>query len=134
MNYTLPVRLIQRRADLSDNLGGYGLRRPAMSVDETTQTHSFGQLHDLIVQAFSGNTEVVNRNDVRMLQTEGSLRLTTEAFDGLRINHSIKVKDFDRHPVADLQTAGAINSPHSTSAEFGLEVVLLIQRPAGQSA
>src|SRR5262249_29473460 len=60
MNYTLPERLVQRRADLSDNLGGYGLSRPAMSVDQTAQAHSFGQLHDLIVQAFSGNTEVVN--------------------------------------------------------------------------
>src|SRR5215510_15248834 len=47
MNYTLPVRLIQRRADLADNLGGVGLSRPAMSVNQTAQAHSFGQLHDL---------------------------------------------------------------------------------------
>src|SRR5262245_58513624 len=134
MNYTLPVHLIQRRADLSDNLGGYSLSRPAMSLDQTAQAHSFGQLHYLIVQAFSGNTEVVNRNDVRMLKTGGSLRLAAEAFDGMRIGHSIRVEYFDRHPVADPQTAGAINSPHTTNAEFGLEVVLLIQRPPGQSA
>src|SRR5499426_4477269 len=98
MNYALPVRLIQRRADLSDNLGGYGHSRPAESVDQTAQAHSFGQLHDLIVQAFSGNTEVVNRNDVRMLQTGGSLRLAAETFDRLRIDHLIRVEYFDRHP------------------------------------
>src|SRR5262245_16660902 len=134
MNYTLPVRLIQRRANLSDNLGGGGHGQPAMSLDQTSQALPFGQFHDLIVQAFSGNTEVVNLNDVRMLQTGGGLRLAPETFDRLRIGHLIRVEYFDRHPVADQQTAGAINSPHSANAEFGLEVVLLIQRPPGQCA
>src|SRR5215475_12227103 len=134
MNYALPVRLIQCRADLSDNLGGCGLGQPAMSLDQIAQTLSFGQLHDLIVQAFSGNTEVVNLNDVRMLQTGGGLRLATETFDRLRIGHLILIEYFDRHPVADQQAVGAINSPHTTNAEFGLEVVLLVQRLSGQSA
>src|SRR5262245_30543494 len=105
-----------------------------MSMDQTAQALPFGQLHDLIVQAFSGNTEVVNRNDVRMLQSGGGLRLAAETFDGMRIGHLIRMEYFDRHLVADQQTAGAINSPHSANAEFGLEVVLLIQRPPGQSA
>jgi hypothetical protein len=105
-----------------------------MSLDQTAQALPFGQFHYLIVQAFTGNTEAVNRNDVRMHQTGGGLRLAAETFDRLRIGHLIRVEYFDRHPVADQQTAGAINSPHSANAEFGLEVVLLIQRPPGQSA
>src|SRR5215510_351020 len=54
MNYTLPVRLIQRRADLADNLGGVGLSQRALSLDQTAETLSFSKIHDQIVQAFSG--------------------------------------------------------------------------------
>jgi hypothetical protein len=68
------------------------------------------------------------------MTTKGPSRLAAETFDRLRIGHLIRVEYFDRHPVADQQTAGAINSPHSANAEFGLEVALLIQRPPGQSA
>jgi hypothetical protein len=68
------------------------------------------------------------------MTTKGPSRLAAETFDRLRIGHLIRVEYFDRHPVADQQTAGAINSPHSANAGFGLEVALLIQRPPGQSA
>src|SRR5262245_38074388 len=134
MNYTLPVRLVQRRADLSDNLGGVGLSQRTLSLDQTAQALSFGQLHDQIVQAFTGNAEVVNRNDIRMLQTGGGLRLAAESLDRLRIGHLIRVEYFDRRAIADQQTNGAVNSPHSASADFGLKVVLLIQRHPCQSA
>src|SRR5262245_66616490 len=134
MNYTLPVRLIQRRADLLDNLGGVGLSQPALSLDQTAQVLSFGQFHDLIVQAFTGNTEVVNRNDIRMLQTGGGLRLAAESLARLRIGHLIRVEYFDGRAIADQQTNGAVNSPHSANADFGLKVVLLIQRHPCQSA
>src|SRR5262245_62495864 len=53
MNYTLPVRLIYRRADLADNLVGGVLRQPAMSLDQTSQSLSFSQLVYLLVQVFS---------------------------------------------------------------------------------
>src|SRR5262245_19000038 len=134
MNYILPVRLIQRRADLADNLGGVSLSQRTLSLDQTADALSFRQLHDQIVQAFSGNIEVVNRNDIRMLQTGGGLRLAAETFDGLRICHLISLENLDRYHVADQQQAGTINGPHSTNAEFGLEIVLLIQRSPCQSA
>src|SRR5262249_7176736 len=101
MNYTQPVRLLQRRAGLSDNFGGGDLTNRALSLDQPAQALSFGQLHDLIVQAFAGNTEVVNRDYIRMLQTGGGPRLAAETFDRLWIGHLIRVEYFDRHPITD---------------------------------
>src|SRR5262245_19275782 len=46
MNHTLLVRLIQRGAYLSDNLGGCCLSQRALSLNQTAQALSSDQFHD----------------------------------------------------------------------------------------
>jgi hypothetical protein len=67
-----------------------------------------------------------------MAQGGGGARFTPEAFDETCIGHKLLQEHLDRHLVADVHTARAIDRAHAAFAEARAQFVLAVERLADE--
>jgi hypothetical protein len=116
MHHACGVRGVQRRGDLTDDRDGSGRRQRAESAQHAAQVGALDKAH-VHEQLFIDLTEVVDRHDVRFLQTAGRSGFPLHPLAEHRI-----LRERGRHQLQrDLALAGRvlglIHLAHAAAAE-----------------
>src|SRR4029079_2428738 len=86
----------------------------------------FEVLHRDVVRAL-GVAAVVDRDDVRVGEPGGVLRLAAEALDELVVGRVPVVEDLDRDPAPELLVLGEIDVGHAAGAELADDLVTAVE-------
>src|SRR5262249_23064863 len=122
----VPVREAERGENLTRVLDRNGDgRRPALD-DQLLERTPVQVLHRDVVGAF-GLASVVDRDDVRVRQRSGVLRLATEPLDELLVAGVPVVQDLDRDAAAELLVLGEIDVRHPAGAELAHDLVATVE-------
>ena len=122
----VPVREPQRREDLPRVVDGdrHG-RRPALE-DQLLERLAVEVLHRDVVRPL-GLAAVVDRDDVRVREARGVLRLVPEARDELVVAGVAVVEDLDRDAPAQLLVLREVDVRHSARAELAHDAVAPVE-------
>ena len=114
MEHALFVRILQRLADVRHDREGLP-RRESSGPHGLTQIHPVHKLHDEVAEPF-GLTEVVNRHNVRMVQTRQQTPLPSEPFGEGRVAARRQRQQLQRHNSVQMTLPGRIDKPHAAVA------------------
>ena len=117
MDDPVPVREAQRGEDLARVLDSDVHRRRAAPDDELLERAPVEVLHRDVVRVLR-LAAVVDRDDVRMVQRGGVLRLAPEPLDELGVVRVAVVEDLDRDPPAELLILREVDVGHAAGAEL----------------
>jgi hypothetical protein len=62
--------------------------------------------------------DLMNRANVRMVQSRSGARLAAKPLKSLRVAHNIVWQELQRHEAAELSILGLIHNAHASAAEF----------------
>src|SRR5439155_21589927 len=93
---------------------------------ELLQASPVEVLHRDVVGAF-GLAAVVDRDDVRVREAGGVLRLAAEALDELLVVRVPVVQDLDRDPPAELLVLGEVDVGHPARAQLANDSVPAVE-------
>src|SRR5580700_2403405 len=62
--------------------------------------------------------DLMNRADVRMVQSRSGASLATKPFEGLRVAHNVIWQELQRYEAAKLSILGLIDNPHPSAAKL----------------
>ena len=127
MHDPVPVREAQRRENLARVLDRDGDRRRPALDDQLLQRPPVEVLHRDVVGAL-GLTAVVDRDDVRMRERGGVLRLTAKALHELLVARVPVVQDLDRDPAAELLVLREIDVRHPAGAELAHDLIPTVEK------
>ena len=113
----VPVREAQRREDLARVVDRDPERRRAARDEQLLQRPPLDVLHRDVVRPL-GLAAVVDRDDARMREPGGVLRLAAEALDELLVAGVPVVEDLDRDAAAELLVGGEVDVRHPARAEL----------------
>ncbi len=68
--------------------------------------------------------DVINRANIRMIQSRSSPRLAAESLDGLRVLRNIVRKEFQSYIAAEPRILGLVNHAHPAAAKLLDDVVV----------
>ena len=122
----VPVREAQRREDLARVLDRDVDRRGAAADDQLLERAAVEELHRDVVGVL-GLAAVVDRDDVRVVERGGVLRLAAEALDELVVVPVAAVEDLDRDAAAELLVFGEVDVGHPAGAELALDPVAPVE-------
>ena len=118
----VPVCEAERREDLARVLDRDVDRRGASADDELLERAPVEELHRDVV-GLLGLAAVVDRDDVRMVESRSVLRLAAETLDELVVVRVAAVEDLDRDPTPELLVLGEVDVGHPTRPELALDPV-----------
>ena len=125
------VREAKRREDLARVVDRDGHRRGPAREDQLLQRAAVEVLHRDVVRAL-GLAAVVDRDDVRVRQAGGVLRLAAEALDELLVARVTVVEDLDRDVPAELLVLGEVHVGHPAGAELPHDPVAPVEERVDQ--
>ena len=122
-----------RRLDvaMNDSFGVCGIERVGNLDSQLEQRFEFhGPVRDQVLQRRAVEIlhhdewvtvllpNLMNRANVRVVQSGSSARLTAKAFESLRIAHNIVWQELQRHEAAKLSILGFIDNAHASAAKL----------------
>src|SRR5439155_10683735 len=127
MDDAVPVREAQRREDLARVPDRDVDGRGAAADDQLLERAAVEELHRDVVGVL-GLAAVVDRDDVRVVERGGVLRLAAEALDELVIVRVAAVEDLDGNAAAELLVLGEGHVGHSAGPELALDPVAPVEQ------
>ena len=131
VNDAVAVREPDRGEDLPRVVDREVDRRRTARDDELLQRTAVEVLHRDVVRAFR-LAAVVDRDDVRVREAGGVLRLTAEALDELFVTGVAVVQDLDRDAAAEHFVLGEVDVRHTTRAELAQDAVAPVEERVDQ--
>ena len=125
------VREAERREDLPRVVDRDPERRRAARDEQLLERAPLEVLHRDVVGAL-GLAAVVDRDDVRVREPGGVLRLAAEALDELLVAGVPVVEDLDRDAPAELLVFGEIDVRHAARAELPDDQVAPVEEPVDE--
>ena len=127
----VPVREAQRREDLPRVVDCEVDRRRSARDDQLLERAPIEVLHRDVVGALR-LAAVVDRDDVRMREAGGVLRLAAEALDELVVARVAVVQDLDRDAAAEHLVLGEVDVRHPARAELAHDAVAPVEERVDQ--
>ena len=100
--------------------------RRAVADEQLLERAAVQVLHRDVVGAF-GLAAVEDRDDVRVVEAGGALRLAAEALDELVVVGVPLVQELQRHAAAELLVLGEVDVGHPTRAELAQDQVAAVE-------
>jgi hypothetical protein len=126
MDDTVLVGVLQRAADLPGNLERDLERKLALPCDPLAERLAFGKGHDVVEQA-AGLAGVVQRKDVRVLESGGDLDLAEEPVAAER-GRQLGLEHLDGDTTTVLQVLGQEDDCHAALAQGPFDAVPIAER------
>src|SRR5437588_12125127 len=126
MNDPVPVGEAKRGEDLAPVLDRDVDRSGAAADDQLLERATVEELHRDVVGVLR-LTAVVDRDDVRMVERCGVLRLAAEALDELVVVPVAAVEDLDCDSAAELLVFGEVDIRHPAGPELALDPVATVE-------
>jgi hypothetical protein len=112
----VPVRVRERCEDLARVLDDDARRGRAPRHDELLDVAAVEELHRDVVRPLR-LAPVVDRDDVRVRERGGALRLAAEPLDELVVARVALVEDLDRHAPAEHLVLGEVDVRHAAAPD-----------------
>ena len=116
----MAVAEVQRLAGVGDDLDGASGRKRAFGVHDVAQRHAVDVLHDDVGQRPGGGlrlTGVVDRDDRRVVQRRGVLRLAAEPKVEAGVTGQIGAQHLHRDVAVQAGVAGQVDLGHPAEPE-----------------
>ncbi len=127
----LAMREAERAEHLAGELDRVADRERPAGDDELLQAPPVEVLHRDVVGAL-GLAPVVDRDDVRVREAGGVLRLAAEALDERLVVRVAVVQDLDRNPAPELLVLGQVDVCHPARAELPDDPVAPVEERVDQ--
>ena len=116
-------------ADVAHQGDGALRREPALAQQQVAQRFAFDQLHHdvggrVLVARFA---VVVDGDDVWVTQHRGGPRLAAETLDETAVGDELAQQHLDRHLIADVDAAGAIDRAHAAFAPPRADLIFTVE-------
>ena len=122
----MPVREAERGEDLARVLDRDVDRSGAAADDQLLEGAAVEELHRDVVRVLRV-AAVVDRDDVRVVERRGVLRLAAEALDELVVVRVAVVEDLDRDAAAELLVLGEVDVRHAARSELAHDPVAPVE-------
>ena len=127
----VPVREVQRGADVGDDLHRPPGRQRPFLLQHVAQGVAVDVLHDDVRDGAGlalGLAGVVDRDDRRVVQRRGVLRLAAEPGLEGRVAGQVGAQHLDRHVPAEAQVAATVHLGHAAEAEGVPDLVAIAEQ------
>jgi hypothetical protein len=95
-------------------------------MSDATSAARFDVLHHDEVRALF-LTPVVDRDDVRVVQVRGALRLTAEALDEVGVGRELGEQHLDRHRTVEQLVAGQEHVGHAAARDAAMQLIPTVE-------
>jgi len=122
MNDAFGVSCVERIGDLRGEIENL-INGERTGLDCVFERGPFEQFHD--DEGFAvGGADVVNRADVRMIESGRGFGFAVEAREGMRIGGDIFGEEFERDVAVEARVFGFVHHTHAAVSDFGEDAVM----------